>query len=288
MSLNASIIETVERFELSQQGRDRPHSISVYRPPHVDENAKLPIVFVTDADLVFGTAAELMGVQSISQVLRPALIVGIGYGTDLLTTASLRFNDLSTPLSVDARKDLPLLEASIGEETGGADALLDFIIDALTPEIAHRYPSADPGRRSLFGHSLGGLLTTRALLTRPDAFESYIIGSPSLFWNRFAVLEHVDKFANALPNLRSQPRVFIGVGGTEEDVPKEALAMPGVTVEQLQDMVAYTRVIEAARELADNLTKLGLPDVEFRVFEGEGHQQVVPSLLNRGLRHVLN
>ena len=286
MNMNASIIETVERFELSHQGRDRPHSISVYRPSHVDEDVKLPIVFVTDADMVFGTAAELMGVQSISQVLKPALIVGIGYGTDVVTTSSLRFKDLTTPITVEAREDLPLLDAAIGDETGGADGLLDFIVDVLTPEIVRRYPSADPDRRNLFGHSLGGLFTAHALLTRPGAFEGYIIGSPSLFWNRFAVLEHVDAFAKALPNLRNKPRVFIGVGGTEEDVPKEAPAGFAITVEQLQHTLSYVRVIAAAREFADSL-KRGLPDVEFRVFEGEGHQQVVPYVLNSGLRHVL-
>jgi predicted alpha/beta superfamily hydrolase len=279
------IIESISRFTLTNNGND--YVISVYQSIGDHDPNSLPIVFITDADYFFGTAAELVGMQTLSQVLKPAILVGIGYGTDMLGTRSLRFRDLSLPLSDEAREDLPLLKDMIGPEVGGAADFLEFIVGNVTDEIARRYPVANPARRNLFGTSLGGLLATYALFTQPEEFEGFAIGSPGLFWNRYAVLKYSHVLAQKLPTLERKPRVFIGVGGTEEDVPDELPANYPVTIEQLRHSMEYTRMIGSARDLAQSLTDMGLPEVEIRIFEGEGHQQVVPFQLNCGLRFVL-
>ncbi len=39
------------------------------------------------------------------------------------------------------------------------------------------------GSRTLIGQSLGGLLGTEVLFTRPELFDNYILVSPSLWWD---------------------------------------------------------------------------------------------------------
>jgi hypothetical protein len=77
------------------------------------------------------------------------------------------------------------------------------------------------------------------------------------------------------------------VGGLEEDLPDEIAARSPVSLEQYRTTLARSRMIGAARALADDLRRRGLDEVEFLVFEGEGHQQVGPAVLNRGLRFTL-
>ena len=67
---------------------------------------------------------------------------------------------------------------------------------SLFPEVARRHTGEASTKRSiLFGHSLGGLFVAYALLTRPDAFATYLAISPSLWWDGFTVLRHLPAFA---------------------------------------------------------------------------------------------
>lgn len=65
--------------------------------------------------------------------------------------------------------------------TGGADKFLAYIGDELIPYIDKNYPSN--GDNTLWGHSLGGMFTTFAMLKKPTLFKSYIAIDPSLWWD---------------------------------------------------------------------------------------------------------
>ena len=281
------IIETIDRFRMAPSGGGQTYAISVYLPEGEHAAESLPIVFVTDADYKFGMAAEMLGMQCASGVAIPAILVGIGYGGGFAETAFRRWRDLTLPTTEQALADIPLVAAMIGGQTGGAASFLDFLLNALTAVVRTRYPAASADR-CLIGTSLGGLFATYALLTRPEAFGAVIIGSPALYWDRFSVLDYFPTFAEKLQTVPRKPRVFVGVGGAEEDLP--ATMPPGspVSLEQYRDTLVRCRMISAARELADNLARNGSSEVEFVIFEGEGHQQVGPSVLNRGLRFVLS
>jgi predicted alpha/beta superfamily hydrolase len=64
----------------------------------------------------------------------------------------------------------------------GAHDYLAFVERELIPYIEARY-RADPQRRALGGHSLGGLFGAYALLTKPELFQHYILSSPSLWFH---------------------------------------------------------------------------------------------------------
>jgi len=65
--------------------------------------------------------------------------------------------------------------------TGGADKFLAYIKDELIPYINKTYPSN--GDNTLWGHSLGGMFVTWAMLKEPALFKSYIAVDPSLWWD---------------------------------------------------------------------------------------------------------
>lgn len=82
--------------------------------------------------------------------------------------------------STDRRHDFtPTVREGDGKKPpggGGADDFLRFMVEELFPQIESRYPTRD--YKVLIGHSLGGLLTVHALVSRPELFRAYMALSP--------------------------------------------------------------------------------------------------------------
>lgn len=216
-----------------------------------------------------------------------AMVVGIGYGVDFLEFAKLRTADLTPPLSETGRAAMGNLSSLIGDQDGGADAFLDFLTDTLAPEIGRRYPEASGDDRILFGHSLGGLFTAYALLTRPEAFRTFLINSPSLWWDGFAINGHFPAFDAKVAALEDKPRVLIGVGGQEQDVPTKVPPAMQMSLEEVQATVAASRMVDSVPEFAAALDAAGLTDVEHVIYAGEDHGSVIPAAMMRGLRFAV-
>ena len=75
---------------------------------------------------------------------------------------------------------------------GGADNFLKFIATELIPEIEKRYRVLP--YRILAGHSLGGMFTIHALLSKPELFHSYVAVSPSLQWDNQIMVKRAEDF----------------------------------------------------------------------------------------------
>ncbi|MDR3711555.1 MAG: alpha/beta hydrolase-fold protein [Puia sp.] len=85
-------------------------------------------------------------------------------------------------------------------ESGGADRFLSFLKNELIPYINKKYPST--GKNTLWGTSLGGLVTVYAILADPSPFESYIANDPSLWWDNGYVTKLAIQKKEALRGLR--------------------------------------------------------------------------------------
>ncbi len=110
-----------------------------------------------------------------------AVVVGIGYPSDDAKTHNERRSlDLTPPASPEWLKTLPK-GVSTGK-TGGCDEFLAFIETELKPMIEKKY-TIDRKRLTLFGYSFGGLFTLHVLFTKPEAFQTYLASSPSIWWN---------------------------------------------------------------------------------------------------------
>jgi hypothetical protein len=285
--MSFSLQAPVDQFELPHPSGNGSFKISVSRAAHVPEGASIPVLYVLDADIGFALAAEVARLRGTMGMLPTAMVVGIGYGVGFAEFAKLRTADLTPPLSDAGREALGGMTSFIGDQDGGADAFLAFLAETLVPEIGRRYAEASATDRILFGHSLGGLFTAYALLNRPDAFTTFLANSPSLWWDGFAILGHLPAFADKLAKLDCQPRVLIGVGGKEQDLPTKVPAGMAMSLAEAQAVVTASRMVDAVPEFAAALADAGLTEVEHVIYADEDHGSVVPAAMMRGLRFAV-
>ena len=278
----------VERFDLPRPDGQGVFVIRLSRPPGLaPDAADTPVVYMLDADIGFGMAMEIARYRAVGGMLADPIVVGVGYGADYAEMTRLRTGDLTPPLGAEGREAIGAMTGLIGEASGGADALLAFMIDTLAPEIARRVPQASASQRILFGHSLGGLFAAYALLTRPESFPVFALSSPSLWWDGFSVLAKLPAFAERLKALDVPPRVLVAVGAREQEPPTKPPPNVEIPIEALQALVAQARMVDAAAEFAVELRRLGAPEVDHVAFEGEDHTSVVPAAFSRALTFAL-
>lgn len=87
--------------------------------------------------------------------------------------------------------------------TGHSQKFISFIENELQPFIQKNYKTNSS--KTIIGQSLGGLLATEILFKKPTLFNTYIIVSPSLWWDNGSLLNlSVTNFENT--------NIYIGVG----------------------------------------------------------------------------
>lgn len=272
----ASLAST-RRYRLRSETIGETYQIDVALPAtRAPAGRPTPVVYLTDANTIFGIAAQALRFLQQGDGAAPALLVGVGYCLDGVVRprnayGALRTRDL-TP-SLDEGFLARILEAQ--EEgrlpvevrpAGGADDFLAFLIEQVRPFIADRY-DIDHQDQTLVGSSLGGLFSLYALLTRPGAFGRHGALSPSLWWRGgelFGLEAEVAKTAADLP-----VDLFMSVGGEETD-PQWNM---------VRETKRFAATLEGRRYPGLRLTS--------HVFEGETHTSVIPAALSRGLRTLL-
>jgi len=249
-------------WSMRSESNGRAYRISVAEPMGPPPEGGYPVLYSLDANASFGTLAEAVRLQSRTpRGITPSIIVGIGYDSDSPIVTDERFYDYTVPA---AAHELPVRPNGIPwPETGGADDFLDFIELQLIPRVASQYP-VNPGKQSVFGHSLGGFFVLYALFTRPHVFRRYIAASPSVWWKQHVLYKTWEVTKPFFRPLDFQRKLSIFVG-TEEK--------PSM-VQDARDLYAKLR------EHKDLL------HAELHEIEGEGHVSVLPSLVSPLLRLI--
>lgn len=283
-----SVRASLEQFTLDHPSGEGRLTISVAGPAAQSPSSAVPVLYVVDGDILFGLAAEIARVMSSIGGLPPFYAVGVGYDADYGEFLKKRTADLTPPIANAAVEAMGAVGAAIGsDKNGGADAFLTFLTKQLRQEIRNRYPETAAGQNILFGHSLGGLFAAHSLLTQPDAFSTFLISSPSLWWDDFSILGKLPAFAARLAVSPVRPRVFVDVGGKEQDLPTSVPDGIGVTLEEACAQIRNARMVDAAREFADALRKAGVNDLRQTTFVDEDHVSVGPTAILHGLRFAL-
>ncbi|WP_323744650.1 alpha/beta hydrolase [Thermaerobacillus caldiproteolyticus] len=259
-----TIPRTEQRVMHSRAG-NREYRIFVAKPDGEPPPSGFPVIYLLDANAVFGTMVEAMRVQACRPEktgVFPAVIVGIGYPTEM-PFAPARFYDFTLPVSAAELPSRP--DGTAWPELGGAEVFLKFIEEELKPEIECEF-KIDSERQTLFGHSLGGLFALHVLFTKPTAFRTYIAGSPSIHWNKRLLLEAEQQFVSRLERETLNVEILLAVGELEKS--------------------HKSRINDNAKELAERLSAFADRGVyvEFKEFEGEGHVSVLPALISRAVR----
>ncbi|MGZ0084233.1 alpha/beta hydrolase [Caldibacillus thermoamylovorans] len=261
-----TIPRTKQRVMYSHYG-NREYRIFVAQPDVDPPPLGFPVIYVLDANSVFGTMVEAMRVQAgrpDRTGVVPAVIVGIGYPTEKPFSPA-RFYDFTMSVPESELPAHP--DGTAWPEMGGAEAFLEFIETELKPEIQRELP-VDRTKQAIFGHSLGGLFVLQVLFTKPTAFRTYIAGSPSIHWSKQLLLEAEQRFVARITQETLNVDVLLAAGELERS--------------------HKSRINAHAEELVERLsafTDFGVY-VEFQEFAGEGHVTVLPALISRALRFV--
>jgi predicted alpha/beta superfamily hydrolase len=227
---------------------------------------RYPVVYVTDALYSFPlvrSIRNLVGQQGVN--IEDFILVGLP-PQEGLTSKQSRSRDYTPSDPVRT----PAGYYSDDVTYGGAAHYRDFLADHALPLIDARYRT-DPARRVFAGHSYGALFGAYVLTTQPDMFGTYILSSPSLWFDQGLLPRMQD--AAVMP---SQPiRVLLSVGGYET-------VKPGPRYSTGNDM------LRQAADFAGQLQRSGRKlQVENIVIDGEDHLTVYPRVITGALLQVL-
>jgi predicted alpha/beta superfamily hydrolase len=274
------------KFDLASKIAGRTYRIFVYQPMIPAPPEGYPVVTVTDGNMNFLLAAVMAGMFAFQA--QPAMVVGVGYPTDApFDMMRLRVRDLTPETPMENIRISPGLPEPTPENYGGGELFRRFLVEELRPAIAARW-SVNPDDQTLYGYSLGGLFTLNALFDDPGAFNAYVAASPSIWWNGRAALDKEAAFARRVEAGEVAPRVLVTVGEYEQDPPK--VPPPGMSPEEVRDLVTEARMVENALELGARLAHLKGADgydARFHCFEAEDHLSAMAASIGRAVDFAL-
>lgn len=247
-------------------GRRRPLWIDAPSSP-LDSAAALPLVVVTDAPYAFPLVRALRArVGQNGRNIEDFVLVGLAPPVGE-TSAGSRQRDYTptVPRSRPGHYD--------GPTYGGAAEFLAFLREQALPFVAERH-RIDPQRRVFLGHSYGALFGAFTLLTAPETFASYALGSPSLWFDDGVIFRMEAERARAHRELNA--RVLLACGSYEA-------VRPGPRYNRDTDLV---RDMQRFRRALASRRYRGLT-VEDRVIADEDHLTVAPAIATRGLLWAL-
>jgi predicted alpha/beta superfamily hydrolase len=268
------VLDGTEVRDVHAAALNRDYQVFVALPDsYRTSNRRYPLLFVVDANYAFPLSRNIAQRLSRHAGMEEVIVVGLSYAKgDAAVYSRRRDYTPTTPRTHDYSSDMPGRAPAFGE----AEAYGRFIEADVFPLIAANY-RADMGRKIFAGHSYGSLLGLQLLLTRPDTFEHYILGSPSLWYDRGIMFDRERDYAKAHKDMAAS--VFFGIGGRET----LAAGRQRSRSEDDADMVADVKDFNGA------LKSRRYPGLKTRVeiYADEDHASVFPFLLTHGLRAYL-
>lgn len=261
------VLERSESLVVHDRQRGDAYRVFIARPLGEPPHGGWPVLYLLDAEGSFGTCVEAsrrMGRRPDATGVSPCVIVGVSADTGY--DVARRQRDYTSP-----RQD-----AEPSGDQGQAEAFLEFLESEVKPLVSGRLP-VDRARQALCGHSLAGYFVLWALTARPRAFRAYAAISPSIWWDKAALL------AGAKRLDEGAARVFVTVGEWEDELPPWQQAAPGS--ESVRARRQARRMVAGAGEVAATLaSSLGASNVDFLLLPQEDHASIISTALPRVLR----
>jgi predicted alpha/beta superfamily hydrolase len=240
------------------------------------------VLYVTDANGMFATAVDMVRFMQLSAHLPPMLVIGIGYRMGgIAETTVVRTRDFTPTVDRGFEKYFP------GQTMmGGAAQFLAFIRAELQPWVAQRYLVADD--TTFFGHSQGGLFGTYVMLTAPQTFRRYAIGSPSLWWDGDMMFDYEERYAETHDDLPAH--AFFAVGAFEDHDGRQREASRLSAGERAAAGLRYIDMVADTERMVARLRSRNYPslEIESTVLAGEFHVTVPQLNLSRALRRLFD
>lgn len=162
-------------FRSDVLGEDRV--LNIYLPLNytADSLRNYPVIYLLDGsiDEDFQHVSGLVQFGSFAWInwVPESIVVGIANVN--------RQRDFTFPTTIEQDKvSFPA--------TGGSANFISFLDQEVKPLIQDTYRTDSVS--TLIGQSLGGLLATEILFSKPELFDNYVIVSPSLWWDAESLL----------------------------------------------------------------------------------------------------
>ncbi|MEZ5957679.1 MAG: alpha/beta hydrolase-fold protein [Hyphomonadaceae bacterium] len=245
-------------------GRD--YEVFVSLPASYESNSehRYPVLYVTDADYAFPIIRQIARrVNLDGPVIEEFILVGLSYARGDDGRVSRNRDYTPTPNGPHSARDML---------HGGGAAYQAYLKAEVLPFVESRF-RADPARRVIMGHSYGALLGAQILFTEPTMFHSYVLGSPSFWFDQRHIMTLEAAYARAHRDLPAD--VFMYIGSFET---------PGASTRNTRvDMVGDVRTMERVLRSRD------YPGLRVRsaILEDEDHLTVAPVGFTRALMAVL-
>lgn len=188
------VVDEIQSTELSEK-----RILNIYLPEGYNENdtTAYPVIYVLDGsfDEDFIHIVGLVHYNSFPWINRvpKSIVVGIA-NVD-------RKRDFTGPSSIE-------IDHQLVPTGGGSAKFIAFLEKELQPYIQKNYRTN--ASKMIIGQSLGGLVATEILFTKPSLFDKYVIISPSLWWNDGALLKRNPAILQA--DFSQPTAIYIGVG----------------------------------------------------------------------------
>lgn len=232
-----------------------------------EPNRQYPVVYVTDADYGFPVVRAIgRRMNGAGPRVEEFILVGLSYGKGEDPMASRRRD--YTPTAKGAS------DAPVGALHGQSLRYRDYLRDAVLPFVERRFRTV-PERRVYIGHSYGGLLGAQILLTEPDMFSGYVLGSPSFWFDKKYLLREAPGLLGKRGAINADVYLYVGEF--------EAQRTGDMRYQQEVDMVADNRAFAA---LLRDREFSGLR-LQSDVLGDEDHLSVAPRGFTKGLLHTL-
>lgn len=226
---------------LQDPATKRSYEIHIQLPIDYTPDKKYPVVYMTDSPYTFPITVGAARYPANFKKMEDVMYVGISWQSDVSPGYS-RQRDYTPTIVTKGYKD----------PTGEADKHLKFIREFVIAHIEGNY-SVDPANRTYLGNSYGGLFGAYVLLTRPETFANYILGSPSLWWDNQTIFTLEAQTKALTKDIAAN--IFISVGmdeyanskSTRNDLRGDARRFhEKLKLRQLPKMKLQLRVIDSA------------------------------------------
>ena len=253
-----------EVWDVPDPASKRGYQVFVSLPASYQKepNRRYPVLFVTDANYAFPVIREVSRRLNVEHAqIADFILVGLSYAKGEDGTLSRDRDYTPTPNGPSG--------TPAGTVQGQGIAYQAYLRDRVIPFIAQRYRT-DPKRALFLGHSYGALLGAQILFTYPGMFSGYILGSPSLWYDKHHIFDMEARYAAGHRDLPAKVYMYVGEYETSR-------------FNRVNDLVADNR------ELEGRLKKRKYPNLVLKsdVLNDEDHLSVAPRGFIHGLKYLL-
>lgn len=208
------VLGHIDRIKSVQLNEERV--LNIYLPDGyaADAKVKYPVIYLLDgsADEDFIHIVGLVQYLTFPwiDVLPKSIVVGIA-------TVDRRRDFTFPTRNKKDLKDYPT--------TGKSAAFMRFIEQDLQPYVEKTYRTN--GQKTIIGQSLGGLFAMEVLLKKPALFNTYIIASPSLWWDDESLVAQAPGLLKQ-PSSATPANVFVALGNEGPEMKKATESLVGI------------------------------------------------------------